>query len=86
MAGSVTGGVETARTRVLSLDELQAVWRWAAADGGRYAEIVMLLVLTGCRREEFAAATWAELDLEDGVWRLPNERVKNGVGRDVMLA
>ena len=49
------------RDRVLSDEELSAVWK-ATDRPGPYNAIVRTLVLTGQRREEVAGMTWAELD------------------------
>lgn len=67
---------EPQRDRVLSLDELRAIW--AAAGDGDHGAIVRLLTLTGQRREEVGGMRWGELDLERGLWSLPGERTKNG--------
>jgi integrase len=64
-----------ARARVLSDDELGAIWR-ACLDGG-YGRIIKLLALTGARREEVGGMCWSELDAA-GNWILPAERSKNG--------
>ena len=52
-----------ARDRVLSDDELLAVWRAADALQPVYAGLIKLLVLTGQRRAEVAGMTWREVDL-----------------------
>ena len=46
------------RTRVLSEDELRAVWRTACARTTPFHAIVALLLLTGQRRGEIAALQW----------------------------
>ena len=53
---------ETARDRVLSDDELAALWR--ASDGLEqpYSEFIKLLILTGARRNEIAELRWREVD------------------------
>src|SRR5262249_16862385 len=63
------------RDRVLSDDELVAIWR-ACKDCG-YGRITRLLILTGCRRVESGGMRWSEFDLERGTWTLPAERSKN---------
>ncbi len=73
------------RDRVLSDAELAEIWRACPDDD--YGRIVKLLALTGQRRGEVAAMTWSELgNLEEGVWRLPAERTKNGLPHQVPLA
>jgi integrase len=75
---------EIARDRVLTDDELKLIWRHAGdADFGA---IIRLLILTGQRREEVAAMTWEEVDLEGATWRIGGNRTKNGRAHDVPLA
>jgi integrase len=63
------------RERVLSNSELVAIWRACGDDD--FGKIVKLLVLTGCRKMEICGLRWSELDLENGILRLPGERTKN---------
>src|SRR3546814_994504 len=51
--------VGTPRERVLSADELKAVYATARAGKAPFHRIVALLVLTGQRRGEIAALQWA---------------------------
>lgn len=83
---SGTGRVtpEISRDRVLKDVELALVWR--NAGDGDYGAIVRLLILTGQRREEVAAMTWAELDLDIGIWEIPAARTKNGRPHVVALS
>jgi integrase len=62
------------RTRVLSEDELRAVWR-AADEASMFGRYVKFLLLTGARRDEAARMIWAEID-ESGGWMLPAARNK----------
>jgi integrase len=73
------------RERVLSDDELGAIWR--ATDGaGPFNGIVRLLLLTGQRREEVAGMTWAELSDDLSTWTIPASRAKNGATHIVPLS
>jgi integrase len=65
---------ERARDRILSDDELRAIWQ---ADGGLFGDYVRFLLLTAARRNEVAQMTWAELQGSD--WTLPAPRNKTGV-------
>jgi integrase len=78
--------VETARDRVLSDDELKAVWLAADALEPVYAGCIKLLILTGQRRSEVTEMRWAEIDLDAKVWTLPGERAKNGVEHSIPLS
>ena len=73
------------RDRFLSDQELRTVWRAAGKLGYPFGPVVQLLVLLGQRRDEVAGMTWAELDLEAGLWTLPPDRVKNAKGHVVPL-
>lgn len=77
-------GREVARDRVLNAAELRAVW--LEAGRGDYSAIVKLLMLTGQRREEVAAMTWAEIDFRNALWTLPKERTKNARAHEVPLS
>jgi integrase len=81
-----TPGEETARDRVLSDDELAAVWRAANEQGGYFGAVIKLLILTGQRRNEVAGMDWRELDLPAKLWKLPRGRVKNDSGHEVPLS
>jgi integrase len=80
-----TAGVETARDRVLSSEELVEIWR-ACRDDDDYGCIVRLLILTGQRREEIGGIRGAEIDATKRVWSLPKERCKNKLAHDVPLS
>ena len=70
------------RERILTDDELVAVW--TAAPASDFGRIVKLLMLTGQRREEIAALQRAEIG--DGVLALPAARTKNSRAHDVPLS
>ena len=44
------------------------------------------LVLTVARSGEARGANWDEIDLQDGVWRIPSERMKAGVEHRIPLS
>ena len=66
---------EAHRERVLTDAEIKAVW--GAAKDWPYGAIIRLLLATGQRRAEVGGMRWAELDLENRLWRLPKERTKS---------
>ncbi len=84
--GVAKPGSETKRDRVLSDDELALVWRAADGIGYPFGPIVKMLILTGARRDEVGAMTWAEVDLAGRLWTLPAERAKNGVAHEIPLS
>ena len=65
---------ERARDRVLSLDELRAIWNALDPDDD-YGRIIRLLILTGQRANEIGALRWSEIG--DGEIVLPPARTKN---------
>lgn len=73
--GTRKPAAERPRERVLSEDEIAAVWRACRDDA--HGRIVKLLILTGQRRDEVGGLTDAELDLDAGLWNLPGQRAKN---------
>jgi integrase len=65
-----------ARERVLSLEELAAIWRAAEELDLLYRDYTRLMILTGQRRTEVAGMTWDEVQLGAGLWVLPAARTK----------
>jgi integrase len=66
--------VEHRRTRVLTDDEIRAVWT-TSGDGGPFGALVRFALLTSARRNEIAGMKWDEVD-DGGVWTLPASRSK----------
>jgi integrase len=63
---------ELARDRVLTDDEIRAIWK--ATGEGIFGALVRFLLLTAARRSEAAEMTWTELD--GATWTLPAARNK----------
>lgn len=68
---------EAPSTRVLSDDELRALWTGLDARPGAASDAVRLRLLLGQRGAETAGLEWSELDLEAAIWSLPGTRTKN---------
>jgi integrase len=66
-----TSQKERARKRILSDEELRAVWRAAEANG-TFGAFVRLALLTAQRREKVASMKWEDVSV-DGIWSLPSE-------------
>lgn len=64
----------TRRDRVLSREELRAVLPCLRTLATPYHAAMLFLLLTAARREEAATATWGDIDLSAGVWRLPTTK------------
>jgi integrase len=77
---------ETPRDRVLSDDELRAVWLAAEAIGWPFGPAVKLLILTGQRRDEVGEMAWSEIADTGNVWSIPASRSKNKRAHDVPLS
>jgi integrase len=70
-------GPKKPRQRVLSDDELRALWRACIKEGYPAGDAVRLMLLTGGRREEIAQARWRELDQHKWTLTIPPERFKS---------
>lgn len=68
---------ETASTRVLTDDELRALWTGLNARKGEASDAIRLRLLLGQRGAETAGMQWSEVDLQHAVWALPGTRTKN---------
>ncbi|WP_440866279.1 tyrosine-type recombinase/integrase [Symbiopectobacterium purcellii] len=83
------GGKEIARDRWLTKDELIKLFQAMRKAKGfsRQNEITFKLLLALCvRKMELCAARWEEFDLDNAIWHLPEERIKNGDAIDIPLA
>ena len=74
--GSTKPAESKPRERVLSDDELAAIWRACGDDA--FGKVIKLLVLTACRRAEVGDMCWSEIDLDRGSFTIPARRAKNG--------
>jgi integrase len=75
---------ERPRDRVLKDAELRLIWR--ALNGGQYATIIKLLLLTAQRVSEITGLRWSEIDFDRGIISLPAERTKNARPHDIPMA
>jgi len=69
-------GVETQRDRVLSEDEIRAVWSACDAEPGIIADAFRLMLVTAQRRGEVLSMRWQDVD--GAWWTIPAEVAKNG--------
>ena len=65
---------ERARTRVLSDEEIRAIWP-VLAEAGTFGALVKMLLLTAQRRDEVANMSRKEIG-EGAIWTIPAERYK----------
>ena len=73
-------GDKVIRDRVLTDDELVALWR-STRSGYPFQPLFRLLLLTGLRLNEVARARWSEIDRKAGLWTIPADRMKGKNGR-----
>jgi integrase len=76
-----TSSAERARDRVLTDDEIRAVWNAAS---GTFGGIVKLLLLTGQRRTTVASMQWDDVSV-DGSWRCVEGPRQKGRGGELVL-
>jgi integrase len=85
----------TPRDRVLTVEEIETLWKWLESDALSFeaAEILKLELLTGARCGEIAGVRAEEIDQNKWLWSLPAARSKNkrqrvtpilGVARDIL--
>ena len=65
------------RDRVLSGEEIRAVWKAAERERPLIAASFKLRLLTAQRGAEILAMRWEHLDLAGGWWTIPGELAKN---------
>jgi integrase len=75
---------ERARTRMLSDDEIRALWP-VIGKNGTFGALVKTLLLTAQRRDEVAQMQWNEIG-KDGTWVIPAERYKTKRPNSVPLS
>ena len=68
------------RQRVLTDEELRAVWEAAGRFQPKSGALVRLLILSAARLDEVAGMRAGEVDREAARWSIPGTRTKNGRG------
>jgi integrase len=68
---------DTARDRVLSMEELVAIWNAAGLLGFPFGQYIRALALTAQRRTEVAAMRWSDVDLAAATWIIPAKETKS---------
>jgi integrase len=81
--GNPTKGVkafsEASRDRFMQPEEFPLFIAALAADTSEaFKSFVLLLLLTGARRENVLGMRWGQVSLERAVWRIPDDASKNG--------
>ena len=73
-------GRKLAKDRILTDEELRAVWRACEQMGHPYGPCIRMLILSGQRLREVADAPWAELDIASKLWTIDGGRMKGDHG------
>jgi integrase len=80
-----TAGLEaydrgTPRDRVLTVEEIETLWKWLGSDALSLeaGDVLKLQLLTGARCGEISGLRAEEIDQQKWVWTLPASRSKNG--------
>lgn len=66
---------EISRDRFLQPEELRRFLENLKAEPETTRDFVLILLLTGVRKSNALAMRWSELDLDDGVWRIPDTKI-----------
>jgi integrase len=83
--GVKVAGRVVSRDRFLQADELPRFFQSLAEEPSiAMRDFILLALLTGARRENLCAMRWAEINLADSVWRIPD--TKNGTPQNVTLS
>jgi integrase len=78
-------GKKVKRKRVLTNDELRALWHASEQAGYPFGPMIRTLMLTALRRSEAAEASWSEFDLANREWVIPPDRMKGDASHLVPL-
>jgi integrase len=76
---------EFSRDRVLTDDEIRRVWSALEAEEPPIRAAFRLRLMTAQRGGEVMQMKWEDLDLPNGWWSMPADRVKNGKSHRVFL-
>lgn len=79
-----TRPAEQARNRILSDDEIRAVWIEAGKQGV-FGAILRTCLLTAQRRDKVRTMRWEDVDLDTGLWTIPAEAREKTNARELTL-
>ena len=84
--GIAKAKTEVSRDRVLSKDELRAMYNATFEMPYPFGPLLRILTLTGQRLNEVAGVSWKEINLDAAKWELPRDRSKNKTSHIVHLS
>ncbi|MEB3283610.1 MAG: site-specific integrase, partial [Lyngbya sp.] len=76
---------EKRRDRVLTPNEIQAVWKALSTENDSIRHVFGILLHTGQRPNEVLSMEWRDLDLDSGWWKIPANKTKNGLSHRVPI-
>jgi integrase len=79
-------GKEVERDRVLSDNEIKALWEGCNEMGWVFGPFIQMLLATAQRRDEVAHMRWDHIDIDCKVWTLPRELTKADRSHEVPLS
>jgi integrase len=72
---SPSEGTETPRDRVLTSEEVRAIWNTLPSSND-FGRSMRLLFWTACRRAEIGGLKWSEIDFDKRLLKIPGSRMK----------
>jgi Arm domain-containing DNA-binding protein/integrase-like protein len=78
-------GERKSRSRILSDDELRALWQVTGEMGYPFGDICRMLLLTAARHHEVSEAPWGEFNLNKGLWTIDQRRFKSNAEHVIPL-
>lgn len=76
---------ESSRERFLQVDEMRPFFAALATEPPVWRDFWLMALFTGARRGNVASMAWKDLALEQGVWLLPGDQMKNGQPQAIVL-
>ncbi|BCG72698.1 integrase [Mesorhizobium sp. 113-1-2] len=73
----------TKRERVLTDEEIRAIWQ-QASKAGTFGDILKIALTTAQRREKILTMRWDDISI-DGVWHVPSDEREKGTGGELKL-
>lgn len=77
---------KTEHHTALPIDDMGAFMQQLRKIEGMGARALEFAILTACRSGEVRGATWSEIDLQAGMWKIPADRMKAGREHRVPLS
>jgi integrase len=81
------GGREQPRDRALDIGDLAMLWGvLGGSEKPATVAAIRFIILTAARKSEVLGLRWAEIDMEQAVWKLPAARSKNHRDHEIPLS